>query len=59
LSHTFTPVFTAHDQEKFFNVENQEPSDIDKVMESAVLMGEYAKRDRMEHTKVPFSLVNP
>ena len=38
-------------------MEGKTVGEIDSIMEKAVLMGEYAERDRHAHTQVPFVMV--
>lgn len=39
-------------------MEGKTVKEIDTIMEKAVLMGEYAERDRQAHTQVPFVMVD-
>lgn len=48
---------TGATQQENFNVEGKTVGEIDTIMEKAVLMGEYAERDRHAHTQVPFVMV--
>ncbi|CAE7899728.1 unnamed protein product [Symbiodinium sp. KB8] len=45
-------------EQQNFNVEGKTVKEIDTIMEKAVLMGEYAERDRQAHTQVPFVMVD-